>query len=302
MTDPQYFEPPAEPYEGQAPTAKQKKAYELRRQGLSWQAVADAMGCQPGTARNHVERAVERGLPALPKRMRNGNARLDSMAGKAIAGAVTPEGMDIAKVVESMEAVGMPRAMISGLVRRLKTQYRPVVKTLEKFNADLFAEKLGLKADLIAEYMDEPLMAASGMKDLAYALSVLVDKRQILAGKPTQIYDITVRAKLDALVPALLAEARRRGITLEGEFSHVVAERAAAIPVPTDDAPGSLGEGVVHAGGVVDGVHDERRIQSGDSLREGTPGGDQMGRAGDPVAAPPAWDHPQDVAALAARD
>lgn len=233
MTDPQYFEPPAEPYGGPAPTAKQRKAYELRSLGLAWQAVADAMGCQVGTARNHVERAIERGLPALPKRMRNGNARLDSMAGKAIASSISPEGMDIAKVTESMEAIGMPRAMISGLVRRLKTQYRPVVKTLEKFNADLFAEKLGRKADLIEEYMDEALIASSGLKDLSYALSILVDKRQILAGKPTQIYDITVRAKLDALVPALITEARRRGITIEGEFSHAVAEHATEISTAT---------------------------------------------------------------------
>ena len=72
-------------------------------------------------------------------------------------------------------------------------------------------------------FMDETAMAQASLKDLSINLSVLVEKHQLLQNKPTQIIDFTSRQQLQVLLPRMVAEAKRRGIVVDGESSRVEA-------------------------------------------------------------------------------
>ncbi len=48
-----------------------------------------------------------------------------------------------------------------------------------------------------------------------------IDKLQLLEGKPTAIMGHAERRTLNELIPAIMVEAKRRGLTLEGDFKDV---------------------------------------------------------------------------------
>ena len=74
---------------------------------------------------------------------------------------------------------------------------------------------------MLLKYMDEVAVSGASLKDIAITYGILVDKGQLLGGKPTQVFDVNMRAKLEVLMPLYLAEMKRRGITLEGQFTRV---------------------------------------------------------------------------------
>ena len=57
-------------------------------------------------------------------------------------------------------------------------------------------------------------ISQASAKDLGYIINILIEKHQLLNNRPTQIVDANTHQQLSALVPALVEEARRRGIPL----------------------------------------------------------------------------------------
>ena len=77
-------------------------------------------------------------------------------------------------------------------------------------------DELYKKADKAVSYIDDLSIAGMNGKDLATAAAILYDKAQLLGGKATVIVDFNARRKLEALLPEMMAEAKRRGVTIDG--------------------------------------------------------------------------------------
>lgn len=58
-------------------------------------------------------------------------------------------------------------------------------------------------------------LAKAGVRDKAIAIGILMDKRALLRGEPTQILSHEERVRLPDVLKALDAEVRRRGLSVE---------------------------------------------------------------------------------------
>ena len=215
------------------PTLKQRTAYDLRAKGLTWEAIGAQMGCVSQTARNHVLGAVKRGLqpilsekmfvrrlspnagePRRVERMKDGEGMFDV----GVTGTIK---FDIEKFREMAASAGIPPRIAGAIARRVEDQLGVAKK---EFKAMSLNEEMSrvqeIKQELL-ENMDVVSIGAMNAKDLALAYGIMTDKKLLLGGKPTSIVDFNVRARLEVLMPAMLAEAARRGITMDGTFTKV---------------------------------------------------------------------------------
>ena len=58
-------------------------------------------------------------------------------------------------------------------------------------------------------------MSQASLKDLSIALGILIEKRELLNNRPTQIIDFTSRLQVQQLLPRMVQEAKRRGIEID---------------------------------------------------------------------------------------
>jgi hypothetical protein len=109
---------------------------------------------------------------------------------------------------------GVKPGVIQALVNRLRAgdpnvSGKAEVKRLEgKALVDAITDKLSM----VLHYVDEYAISQANLKDLAVTTGILVEKSLLLKGQPTQIIDFTSRQQITQLVPAMLAEAKRRGL------------------------------------------------------------------------------------------
>ncbi len=220
------------------------RVYEMRKAGSTWNEVAAATGLGWDTARNYYRIAVSRdGLPKLaPDLARRGwsktiereqeTEKVEQMVVAALA-ADAPlstkalEKSRYAALRQACHEAGIAPKIANDIVKRLNAQAGLLsdadrMKLTTQKMIEVSEEKLGL----IAAYMDEFTISQAGLKELAIAWDTMVKNRQLLMGQPTANIDFTMRMQLDELVPAMLAEAKRRGLLIEGESRVVTAEEA----------------------------------------------------------------------------
>ena len=133
---------------------------------------------------------------------------------------------------EAAKALGLNQKVTNALVKRVE---HPVNST-KKYSPKELLEQIDLKIALGLDYMDDLTFAASSLKELAVSLGILIEKRQLLQGQPTQIMSIEERKELDELIPALYEECKRRGLTIEATPIHHDDEEGvdvAVLPAPT---------------------------------------------------------------------
>lgn len=131
-----------------------------------------------------------------------GNAKVERTPGEqfmvdaAKRSGVSPEiAEDIAKTIDLMAGTAkMPN-------ERLDTLY--------------FQEEVEKKLALALQSLSMTKIAHASVGDLSKLISMLVEKRALLRGEPTQIVSHRDRASMDKVIPLLLAAAARRGVTLD---------------------------------------------------------------------------------------
>lgn len=82
--------------------------------------------------------------------------------------------------------------------------------------------KLKTKIAEVLEGITQDKIDKSHARDLAIVYGVLIDKMQLLEGKPTQILSIEERRDLGELLPLLLKEAERRQITVKTDTAPIM--------------------------------------------------------------------------------
>ena len=145
------------------------------------------------------------------------------LTGEQLADVLLEGSKPFVSFIAAAKELGLKTSVTQRLVQRLRAQYQPVLSELRKFQKDEFLGLLEDRAHRALEYMDDYTLANANAKDLAIIVGILMEKRQLLRGEPTQILSIEERAGMSDLIPKLLREAERRGLsvgvykTIDGE-------------------------------------------------------------------------------------
>ena len=128
------------------------------------------------------------------------------------------------KVAEVAKRAGMSVATINGIRSQMSREFIAPMTELRKVTQARLQGLTDDRLDRVIEAMDDNAIRGAGLRDKAYAADRLFNMRQLMRGEPTSILSVDDRRTLNQLLPALAAEAQRRGVTLEGESSVVFEE------------------------------------------------------------------------------
>ena len=131
-------------------------------------------------------------------------------------------------VRDAIAASGLPEKAGLALVRRLEVQYNGVTTAVRNLKKHELSELLGNKIHLLLSYIDDKSAADANVRDLSLGAAQLIEKKQLVDGQPTVILSDADRKRLHELLPLIIAEGRRRGVTVEGR---VLAKEVTVEPV-----------------------------------------------------------------------
>lgn len=206
---------------GSTLSAAERRAqiYTMRKAGNSWEDIAETFGLREQTCKQYVSMAIKQdGLPefvSVPVQSNALEVENPALATEVLVASMEPLVNERTEAVrQACKAANMEPRMIAGLLRRMKSRYKPVVEEGRRFSVGEMIPMLESKTLLVLSYMDELVVSEASGKDLAYMLNILIEKHQLLNNRPTQIVDATTHMQLPALVTAVVEEARRRGVAL----------------------------------------------------------------------------------------
>ena len=113
---------------------------------------------------------------------------------------------------------------VKALHERLMTDYQPQTRELRTIKTNELVAKLEDRLSAALDYLSNAKLDISTAKDLGIVIGILAEKRQLLSGEPTNIISVEDSRQLNEILPAVLAEAKRRGLDLnrgviEGQYS-----------------------------------------------------------------------------------
>lgn len=136
----------------------------------------------------------------------------------AIISAIGRDGMGISAVARQF---GVSHAYVS----KLSKESSVAVEVLRTTTTQGFINKSNHARDLILDRMVQPdVIEKASLNQLAVAYGILTDKNLLLEGKATVIFGNDMRRDLNSLAAEALAEARRRGVTIDVTATEVDGE------------------------------------------------------------------------------
>jgi len=121
----------------------------------------------------------------------------------------------VEQVLEAHRAAGISRDITMGVIQRLAAQQAGFKHSLKALSVKFLIGTIEEKIALVLHYLDEFAISSAKPRDLAIILGILIDKRQLLLGEPTQILSMQDRKHVNELIPVLLQEAEARGMTID---------------------------------------------------------------------------------------
>lgn len=118
-------------------------------------------------------------------------------------------------IAAAAKKVGLPEGVIKALRGRLRARFQPLGEALRERTTKDFLSAIEDRLDRALHYLDDYALAAASAKDLAVTIGILTEKRQLLRGEPTQILSNEERTTINMLIPVVIREAQRRGITID---------------------------------------------------------------------------------------
>src|SRR3990167_988763 len=125
--------------------------------------------------------------------------------------------------------LGIDRKILARMVKRFQSTLSPVIGKERTLKTGRLLEVLEDKIARTLDWLDDEVLAKATAKDLAITLGILLEKRALLRGEPTQILAIEERLALNQLIPELVREAKHRGMVIDLNVEE-------AIIVPGDQA------------------------------------------------------------------
>lgn len=113
------------------------------------------------------------------------------------------------------KAEGFPHHATERFINRLRVNHVGLTTAVRQLSRKQELDTMSEKIAKAFEYMDDYTFANADLKDLAIFFGIMVEKRELMSGRPTMIMSFEERRHLSDLLPAYVAEARRRGITID---------------------------------------------------------------------------------------
>jgi hypothetical protein len=172
-------------------------------------------------------------------------AQTQTLPTKAIIEATTtPEGA----FKNAARELGFPHSLIKALLGRVrKIEPLEVDKLRQTDNISIIA-KTEHVIERLMDHMDDYAMGKASIRDLAVAFGIMVEKRQLLKGEPTQVISVEHREEMPEVMRALLKEAARRNIPIElaqSEYHEIAPTHRAS--VSAKHPPGKRSQGKDYA-------------------------------------------------------
>ena len=118
-------------------------------------------------------------------------------------------------LVAAAKQCGFDEKVTQRMLDRIKSEFQPVLGEMRKVKTGEILKALEDRAYRALMYMDDYALAKSSAKDLAVIAGIMLEKRALLRGEPTQILSIEDRQNMNELLPALLQEAQKRGMFVD---------------------------------------------------------------------------------------
>jgi hypothetical protein len=210
---------------GKPLTPKQQRVWDLKQSGKTRPEICSELG----VSRSVVDKQIryirrklgltvdERGTSALAKAQ---YVPLDAPKDPRI-----PEHA-VDDVNETMKKHGFPERFRMSSLRRLRVKHEGEETPVQAISDAELIKAYREKLHLIQSYIDDKTVSEASLRDLSIAMSAFTEKLQLLEGKPTQIISDLERKQLNELMPLLIAEAARRGVTIPGVVTEKVVEAA----------------------------------------------------------------------------
>jgi hypothetical protein len=116
-------------------------------------------------------------------------------------------------LLTAMECAGIHRSIIDSVLFRARSVAGLGVDS-KVLNDRQMADSVRSAISMTMPYFDPVILAQTGAKDLAILTGILIEKLQLLEGKPTQIMSTQERKHVNDLIPVLIQEAMRRGMDI----------------------------------------------------------------------------------------
>ena len=117
--------------------------------------------------------------------------------------------------VKAAEQLGLSAVVTKRMLKRIKAEHQPVLSELQEVKTSQILKLLEDRAQRALLYMDDYALSKSSAKDLAVIAGIMLEKRALLRGEPTQILSIEDRNNMNELLPKLLQEAQKRGMFVD---------------------------------------------------------------------------------------
>jgi len=168
------------------------------RVNSTWKRVREKVGIEPSQGRDTDGIKIE---------------YKDPEAAAAFMDLVTEPGFE--GVAEAAKESGLPLRAAQGLVNRMQENYEPVKREVDRIKTDTFVKKAEFLALRFWDSItDEDIKSIDAYKRVI-AGAILVDKRELLDGRPTERISVEDRRALPDIMAALLKEAQVRGLMPE---------------------------------------------------------------------------------------
>lgn len=118
-------------------------------------------------------------------------------------------------LIAAAKQVGLDEKVTKRMLDRVKAEFQPVLSEMRAVKTTEILKMLEDRAFRALEYMDDYALAKSSAKDLAVIAGIMLEKRALLRGEPTQILSVEDRQSMKELLPALLQEAQKRGMFVD---------------------------------------------------------------------------------------
>ncbi len=191
----------------------QQKVYDLRQTGLMHREVAEKLGIGLDASRGAYHRALAKRRGHKKKRARTAVEDKDAELGaEALDLILDPT---VTRVKDALVTAGFTSAMAVKFSRRLMKTRSVGMLVAKPVQTKQLLDLASDRVHRILESIDQYDIDEASLRDKATAIGILVDKRQLLSGEPTQILSIQERGKLDELITVVVKEAQRRGLTID---------------------------------------------------------------------------------------
>lgn len=218
---------PASPRDGAALTLKQQAAYDLKVQGKTRAEIAHILGISESVVSKTLQACYRKlGIKKKAGGQEGPGRGLEITNPERAAAIVDALSDPLHKVQEALKLAGLPEKVSQSVLKRLRVKFYGAIHEVKALKTNEIVQMCEEKLDMIRFYLDDKVMAEASARDLGLMAGVLIEKRQLVRGEPTQIISDYERKKLHELMPAMIEEAKRRGaVTVDGETGEVVESR-----------------------------------------------------------------------------